>query len=446
MIGETNFPGDEMKRIFLCLIVFIFLLTCVNAQNNSQGPQFLRIAAPESAGFSSERLERLDNIFQEYIDKGWCAGGAALVAREGKIVYYKAFGYDDIEAKTPFKKDAIFRIASQTKAVTSVAVMMLFEEGKFLLDDPVSKYLPEFKDQRVIDDFNEADSTYTTVAAKHQVTIRELLTHTSGLGYPMLQSKAMNAIFAKNEIIMGITADKIQLKDQMKKLGALPLAHQPGEKYTYGLSTDVLGYLVEVVSGMSLNQFFHERIFRPLGMNDTYFYLPKEKFDRLANLYSEDSTKHLIKIKPSKGGFNPDYPKTEGTYFSGGGGLVSTAYDYSLFLQMLANGGKYNGKRLLSSTTIKMMSTNQIGDLVSGSLYVPRGGGKFGLGFEVISEAGSKQILLSEGTYGWGGTFGSLYWIDPKEKIIAQLVIQKSPNSYEDIRSKFITLLYQAMD
>ncbi|MEW6193789.1 MAG: serine hydrolase domain-containing protein [Bacteroidota bacterium] len=435
-----------MIRILSCLIVLIFLFVNEYAQDNSQRSGLLEFAVPESAGFSSARLARLDDVFKEYVDNEWCQGGAALIARDSKIIYYKGFGYDDIEIKTPFKKDAIFRIASQTKAVTSVAVMMLFEEGKFLLDDPVSKYLPEFKGQRVIDTFNEDDSTYTTVEAKHQVTIRELLTHTSGLGYPLLQSKAMNAIFAKSEIIMGITEDKILLSEQMKKLGALPLAHQPGEKYTYGLSTDVLGYLVEVVSGMSLNQFFHERIFKPLGMNDTYFYLPKEKFDRLATLYSEDSTKHLIKIKPSQRGFNPDYPKTEGTYFSGGGGLVSTAYDYSLFLQMLANGGEYNGKRMLGLKTIKMMSTNQIGDLVSGSLYVPRGGGKFGLGFEVISEAGSKQILLSEGTYGWGGTFGSLYWIDPKEKIIAQLVIQKAPNSYETIRAKFITLIYQALE
>ncbi len=434
-----------MNRLISCFAVFLFLFVNQKAQNNSQEFKILEIASPESAGFSSARLERLDDVLKEYVDNRWCQGGAVLIARDGKIIYYKGFGYDDIETKEPFKRDAIFRIASQTKAVTSVAVMMLFEEGKFLLDDPVSKYLPEFKNQRVIDTFNEDDSTYTTVEAKHQVTIRELLTHTSGIGYPLLQSKAMNYIFAMNGIIMGITEDKILLKDQMKKLGALPLSHQPGEKYTYGLSTDVLGYLVEVISGLSLNQFFQERIFKPLGMNDTYFYLPQEKFNRLATLYSEDSTKHLIKIKPSKGGFNPDYPKTEGTYFSGGGGLVSTAFDYAIFLQMLANGGEYNGKRLLGPKTIKIMSTNQIGDLVSGSLYVPNGGGKFGLGFEVISEAGSKQILLSKGTFGWGGTFGSLFWIDPKEKIIAQLVIQKGPNSYENIRAKFITLIYQAL-
>ena len=430
-----------MKRIFLFLLTIVFIIN-ITAQDNNQKPVVLELGLPESVGVSSERLKRLDYFFKEYIDEGLCPGGAALIAREGKIVYYKGFGYDDVKAKTPFQKDGIFRIASQTKGITSIAVMMLFEEGKYLLDDPVSKYLPEFEDESVIDTFNEDDSTYTTVKANHQVTIRELLTHTSGLGYPRLQSVAMNFIFKKNGIIMGITDKKITLQDQMQVLGKLPLSHQPGTKFTYGLSVDVLGYLVEKVSGMNLNEFLHKKIFEPLGMGDTYFYLPEDKFDRLVNLYGEDQDHNLLKLE----GEVADFPKMDGTYYSGGGGLVSTAYDYSIFLQMLLNGGEYNGIRFLSPTTIEMMTQNQIGDLLSGSLFVPVGGGKFGLGFEVVSKDGSSQLGMSEGSYGWGGTFGSLYWVDPQEKILAQLVLQMSPYKYTEMRRKFINLVYQTLE
>ncbi|MGD8777363.1 MAG: serine hydrolase domain-containing protein [Ignavibacteria bacterium] len=428
-----------MKIIF-CLLIAVIEVG-VLAQNPLQKENILKPGTPESVGFSSSRLERIDNFFEEYIAKGWCPGGVALIARKGTIVYYEGFGYNDIETKTPFEKDAVFRIASQTKAITSVAVMMLYEEGKFLLDDPVSKYLPEFKNQCVIDSFNEEDSSYTTTPVEHQVTIRELLTHTSGLGYPGSQSEGMNYIFEKNEIIMGITDKKITLKEQMTVLGKLPLSHQPGEKFTYGLSVDVLGYLVEVVSGVDLNQFFNEHIFEPLGMQDTYFYLPKNKYERLAELYGEDEDQNLLKVD----GTMSNFPKEDCSYYSGGAGLVSTAYDYSVFLQMLANGGEYNGKRYLSPTTIEMMTKNQIGDLISGTLYIPSGEGKFGLGFEIITEEGNRQIPLSVGTYGWGGTFGSLYWIDPAKQIVAQLVLQMSPNKYNEIRSKFINLVYQAI-
>jgi CubicO group peptidase (beta-lactamase class C family) len=404
----------------------------------------LKTVQPESVGFSSERLTRIDSVFKEYVDKGLCAGASALIARNSGIVYYKAIGYDDIETKSPLKEDAIFRIASQTKAVTSVAIMMLYESGKILLDDPVSKYLPEFKNIKVLDKFNEADSTYTTVDPKRPVTIRDLLTHTSGIGYPFIGTKAMNVLYAKNKIVSAITTDKVLLKDEMKKLANVPLGHQPGEKFTYGLSVDLLGYIIEVVSGVSLDEYLQTNIFKPLGMNDTYFYLPKDKYNRLANLYGLDSVNHLIKLKPSNG-FNPDYPKSEGTYFAGGGGLSSTSYDYAVFLQMLVNDGVYNGKRFLSQSTIKMMRTNQIGDILSGSLFIPNSGGKFGLGFEVIAAPGSIQVPMSEGSYGWGGTFGSLYWVDPKEKIVAQLVLQLASDSYNDLRKKFVALVYQAI-
>ncbi len=431
-----------MKRIIFFLLILLLLAAETEAQKKSVG-SLLQFSSPGSQGFSPERLTRLDNVFKEYVDSQWCNGAVGLVAINGKIVYYKAFGYNDIELKTPLEKNVIFRIASQTKAITSVAVMMLYEQGKFLLDDPVFKYLPEFKNQRVLDKFNEEDSTYTIVEAKRPVTIRDLLTHTSGIGYPMIGSKGMNYLYNKFNVVGAISTDKTVLKDQMKILGSVPLGHQPGEKWTYGLSVDVLGYLVEVVSGMNLDQFLRKNIFDPLGMSDTYFYLPKEKYNRLAILYSEDQQKHLVKIKKSDG-FNPDYPASDGTYFAGGGGLASTAYDYAVFMQMLLNEGEYNGKRLLAKSTVRLMRTNQIGDLTIPGLYTADVCDKFGLGFEIISSIGSTIVPLSEGSYGWGGTFGSLYWIDPKEKIIAQLVLQKAPNSFEDLRGKFISLIYQA--
>jgi CubicO group peptidase (beta-lactamase class C family) len=368
------------------------------------------MAPPESVGMSTERLSRIDNLVKEYVDKKWIAGAAVLVARDGKIVYYKGLGYDDFDKKTPMKKDAICRIASQTKAITSVAVMMLYEEGKILLNDPVSNYIPEFKNPRVLDKFNPADTTYTTVPAKRELTIRDLLTHTSGIDYAQIGSKEANAIYYKAGLVGGIGVNKILLADKMKILGGLPLMHQPGEKWTYGLNTDLLGYLIELVSGMSLDQFFKKKIFEPLGMKDTYFYLPKEKRNRLATLYTEDSTKHIIKDGETyelNGTIYVNYPNMDGTYYSGGGGLSSTAYDYGIFMQMMLNGGEYNGKRILSRSSVRMMTSNQIGDIAFGD-------DKFGLGFGIVTERGSAKTPVSPGTFSWGGMFSSSYWIDPK--------------------------------
>ena len=434
------------------LVLFIFLTggLVVTAQSSAPGitdakknaTSALREALPESVGMSSARLGRIDGLVKEYVDKKWIAGAAVLVARDGKIVYYKGLGYDDVDKKAPMKKDAICRIASQTKAITSVAVMILYEEGKILLSDPVSKYIPEFKNPKVLDKFNPADTTYTTVPAKREITIRDLLTHTSGIGYAQIGSKESNAIYYKAGVVGGIGVNKIVLGDKMKILGGLPLLHQPGEKWTYGLNTDLLGYLVEVVSGMTLDEFFRKKIFEPLGMKDTYFYLPKEKRNRLATLYSEDSTKHIIKDGETyelNGTMYVNYPNMDGTYYSGGGGLSSTAYDYSIFMQMLLNGGEYNGKRILSRSSIRMMTSNQIGDIDFGD-------DKFGLGFGIVTERGAAKTPVSPGTFSWGGMFSSSYWIDPKENIIAQFFLQQFPNSHGEIHDKFKILVYQAIN
>jgi len=453
---RNQLPAGSYSRVLrLKKIIVAFFLLCnasllsAQSSNGNAAASFknassnvLTIGSASSAGMSAERLSRIDSLVQEYVDKKWIAGATVLVARNGKIVYYKGLGYDDVDKKTPMKKDAICRIASQTKAITSVAVMMLYEDGKILLGDPISKYIPEFKNPRVLDKFNPADTTYTTVAAKREITIHDLLTHTSGIAYAQIGSKESNAIYYKAGVVGGIGVDKIILADKMKILGRLPLMHQPGEKWTYGLNTDLLGYLIEIVSGMSLDQFFRKKIFEPLGMKDTYFYLPPDKRNRLATLYKEDSTKHIEKDGETyelNGILYVNYPAMNGTYYSGGGGLSSTAYDYSIFMQMLLNGGEYNGKRILSRSTIRMMTANQIGDLDIGT-------DKFGLGFGIATEKSAASSPASVGTFSWGGMFSSSYWIDPKERIVAQLFLQQFPNSHGDIHEKFKALVYQAIN
>jgi len=421
---------SALSTLFLC---FYFLSTFAQ---KATGP-VLQEAKPEAVGMSSERLQRLDRVLQEYVDKNYVPGAIALISRNGKIIYHKAVGLDDNAAKTPLKRDAIMRIASQTKAITSIGLMMLFEEGKFLLDDPISRYIPAFRNPKVLDKFNEKDSTYTTVPAQREVTIRQLLTHTSGISYATIGTKAATAIYAKAHVPSGIGTPNGKLADAMNTLGTLPLIHQPGERFTYGLNTDVLGYLIEILSGQSLDEYLRTRLFQPLGMKDTYFYLPAEKQNRLAVLYTEDATRNTIKT-PVRNGLTPDYPKTKGTYFSGGAGLSSTVYDYAVFLQMLLNGGEYNGRRILSPATVRMITTNQIGE-------VNQGDNKFGLGFSITTARGAAKLGVSEGSFDWGGIFGTTYWVDPKTGIVALLYTQKYPNTSGNLNDKFRVLVYQAI-
>jgi CubicO group peptidase (beta-lactamase class C family) len=421
-----------MKKYVMLIIAALFV-QLVFAQ------KIINVESVESVGFSPERLKRIDDDMNDWVKQGWMNGAVGMIIRDGKIVYYKAAGYNDIDAKTPLPKDDIFRIASQTKAITSVAVMMLYEEGKFLLDDPVSKYIPSFSHEQVLDKFNETDSSYTTVAAKRDVTIRDLLTHTSGIDYAQIGSKEAKAIYAKNNITAGLDVHNDKLSDAMNRLGSLPLLHQPGEKWTYGLNIDLLGDLVEIWSGMTLDEFFHKRIFEPLGMNDSYFNVPKEKENRLVNLYQEDSLGHLIKQSGEALGVDVNYPLRTKTYFSGGGGLSSTIYDYAIFLQMLLNGGEYNGKRLLSRNTVRVMTMNQIGDIDFGN-------NKFGLGFAIVTEKSSGESPSQAGTFSWGGAFSTSYWVDPKEKMIVQFYRQLWGTTHGDLSEKFKVLAYSALN
>lgn len=424
------------KNVIVSVAILLLFIAPVWAQK----ADVLTTSDPDAAGFDANRLNRLDVAMNDWANKQWMNGGVALIAKDGKIAWYKAIGYNDIDKKEKLKSDGIFRIASQTKAITSVAIMMLYEEGKLLLTDPVSKYIPTFSKQTVLDKFNPADSTYTTVPSKRDVTIKDLLTHTSGLGYAQIGSKEAKAIYAKSKITAGLGVKDETLLSAMTKLGNLPLMHQPGLHFTYGLNVDVLGCIVEIVSGGTLDDFFQSRIFKPLGMRDTYFALPKKKASRLVNLYSENSEGKLITGSNNllNGPTAANYPLLNSTYYSGGAGLSSTVYDYAIFLQMLLNGGEYNGNRILGRSSVRMMTMNQIGD-------VNMGDNKFGLGFEIETVEGSTKTPSNVGTFSWGGAFSTSYWVDPKEHIVLLFYRQLQNGSHGDVVEKFKALTYQAL-
>jgi len=433
-----------MLRISLFLLFILFQL-----KNEAQTQSSVLLEqSPGSAGVSETRLHRLDEFIQKYLTDKQFNGATAIIIRDGKIIYYKAFGYSDLMMKKPMQKDDIFRIASMTKPIISVAAMILYEEGKFSLEDPVSKFIPAFKNATVLDKYNESDTTYTTVRAKTEITIRQLLNQTSGIGYAQIGTAEANAIYYKNKINGGIGTPYSTLKELIPKLATLPLFNHPGEKFLYGLNTDVLGYLVEVVSGIPLDKFLYDRIFAPLGMKDTYFFLPKDKQNRLVNLYQQDKQGQLRlqdSIIPLNGNFYRDFPKTpNGSYFSGGAGLSSTAYDYALFCQMLISGGEYNGKRILSPHSIRLMTQNQIGDIPMWGN--PNNPNKFGLGFGVYTEKSESLSPVYAGTFDWAGMFASHFWVDPKAKVVAVFMRNVWPTTQWDFGDRVKALVYQAFN
>lgn len=406
------------------------------------------LVKPESEGLSSERLRQIDVNIDQWIKDDQLNGATMIILRNGKIVYQKGFGFANKQQNIPMRNDNIFRIASMTKPIISVAAMMLYEEGKFLLTDPVSKFIPEFKDPVVLDKYNAADTTYTTVPAKREITMRDILSQTSGIGYAQIGNATANAIYYKNKINGGIGTPYSTLKAVIPRLAKLPLMVQPGEEFYYGLNTDVLGYLIEVISGIPLDKYLQQKIFEPLGMKDTYFFLPKEKQARLVALYTQQGTQTKLQIQDSlislNGTFSRDFPKTpNGTYFSGGAGLASTAYDYALFGQMLLNGGELNGKRILSPGTIQLMTSNQIGDhLMWGDTNKTR---RFGLGFGILTEYAERTLMIPAGSYGWDGMFASHYWTDPKNKMVVVFMRNIWPTDHWDYGDRIKPLIYQAL-
>ena len=426
-----------MRRLVLIAVAFA-VISC--EKSTEQKLPTLVVSSPEAAGFSSTRLARLDSGMSDWVKKNWINGSVALIARRGKIVFHKAYGYNDLDTKTPLDKNGIFRIASQTKAITTVAALMLWEEGKFAFDDPISKFIPSFANQQVLATFNPKDTTFTTVPAKRAVTIRDILTHTSGIGYPAIGTPEANAIYAKNQVTGGVGVKNQKLSDAMTRLGSVPLMFQPGERWMYGVNTDLLGYLIEIWSGKTLEEFFTERIFRPLGMNDTYFNVPQEKASKLVNFF-QDSGSGIKKQDKVFGGFlDLNFPLQPHDYFSGGGGLSSTITDYATFLQMLLNGGEYNGTRYLAHNTVRLMTMNQIGDLFS------VGENKFTFGFSLVTESGSRLAPNQAGTYAWGGVFSTSYWVDPKEEMIVLIYRQIWGPHVADTDKAFKPLVYQAIN
>jgi CubicO group peptidase (beta-lactamase class C family) len=417
-----------MKYFASILLLFYSLTTY--SQNLTIAPK------PEEVGMSSARLKLLDNLLQDYVSTQKVPNAVAFIARKGKIVYYKAFGQSNTETKTPVKRDDIFRNASQSKAIASTAVMMLWEEGKFSLDEPISRYIPEFKNPKVLIRLNLSDTTYTTEPAKSEITIRQLLTHTSGLDYANIGSPDFKAIYAKAGVPSGIGNHQSTIGEKMKILGGLPLKHHPGAAYTYGLNCDVLGYLVEVLSGMSFDQFLQTRIFKPLGMNDTYFYLPSDKHKRLVAVHRSVNGKYEVIKDKIFDGVNPEYPTLKGTYFSGGAGLSGTIEDYAKFLQMFLNKGEYNGTRLLSRKTVELMLTQQIQSPLTN---------QFGLGFGLETDVNDHLNPDSKGSFSWGGAFSTTYWADPKESIVALVYTNIYGSSSHDLRNRFKALVYQAI-
>lgn len=429
-----------MKYLFFTFFTIFVLETFSQTKSIKFSPP-LNEATPESAGMSGERLNRINVMINEAIKQDNIPGAVALVARNGKIVYYKSFGMADNESKRVLKRDDIFRIASQTKAITSTAVMMLWEEGKFQLDDPISKYIPEFASAGVLDSFNEKDTTYTTKPSNKPITIRHLLTHTSGIGYGMIDGdERFRKIYLKAGIIDAFTTEPVTIKENIKKLAKLPLHNNPGEKFIYSEGLDVLGYFIEIISGKPLDQFFRERIFDPLGMNDTWFYLPQSKNDRLVTVQTIRDGK-WIKFPPTSY-YDPDYPvKGARKFFAGGAGLSSTAKDYATFLQMYLNNGELNGVRILSRTTVQFMMANQIGDLWGNA------GEYYGLAFGVLDQKGEDMGGRgSKGTFQWGGYFNTQYFADPEENVIGILMKQTQDISLDETGWKFKLLVGQAID
>ncbi|GAB4040209.1 serine hydrolase domain-containing protein [Spirosoma gilvum] len=435
-----------MHRNLIALLILFAVISRNSIVQAQVKANILTEAPPAAGGFSADRLGRLDAGMKDWVNQKWVNGSVVLIARHGKIVFYKAHGYNDPDKKVPLDKNGIFRLASQTKALTCVAVMMLWEEGKFSLDDPISKFIPSFANGKVLATFNPKDTTYTTVPVKRPITIRDLLTHTSGLGYPAIGTPAENAIYAKHNITGGVGVRGPKQSDVMNRLGSLPLFFQPGDQWKYSLGMDVLGHLIERWSGLSLEDFFLKRICQPLGMKDTYFNVPPEKGPRLVNFFLGDSTGTIQKQAATFGGaLDMNYPLRKTDYFSGGGGLSSTIYDYAIFLQMLLNGGEYNGVRLLARNTVRLMTMNQIGDLHPNIGDHARDN-TFGFGFLVVSENGSKFTPSQVGTYAWGGVFSTSYWVDPKEDMLVLIYRQMWGPYVSNTDKAFKPLVYQAIN
>jgi CubicO group peptidase (beta-lactamase class C family) len=410
----------------------IILAFAIAIKGNSQ---ILSFETVKSNKFDYKKLAQIDSLVNKYINNRWLIGSTVIIVKDNQVVYHKGFGYANEASKKAMPTNAIYRIMSQTKAITSLAIMQLYEQGKISLDQKVSTIIGSFKNPTVLKDFNAKDSSYTTIPAKRELTIRDLLTHSSGIDYTAIGSQKMKAIYSKAGIPSGLGDFNANLLDRMKLLGTLPLIHQPGEKFTYGLNSDLLGCIVEVVSGLSLEAYCQKNIFDPLGMKDTYFNVPMTKAERMPTVYTENDDKKIIEWSPTFRDINPNYPMMPKTYFSGGAGLSSTAYDYAIFLQMILNGGKYNGKQIIAPRTAEIMTSPQLD-------FKYNGQDDFSLGFSITSEKSANLNVRNKGSFSWGGYYGTTYWADPKDKMVVLIMTQHNPNSHGELSGIIERIIY----
>ena len=419
------------KTTTLCAALLLSLsLSLASMPSHAEKP-----AALTSAGFSVERLQRLDAAVEQEVKQQQMAGAIVYIARDGKPVHFRTYGQQDIERSLAMQKDAIFRIASMSKALTSVAAMMLYEEGKFLLKDPVAKFIPAFANSVVaVPAPAGSDQPYVTEKLRRPISIRDLLRHTAGMTYG---SGLASADYRRAGLADWYLIDKDEsLEALVNRLAALPLHGQPGEAFQYGYATDVLGRLVEVVSGMSLDRFIEERITKPLGMVDTSFFLPPEKAARLANVYGMQGGKLVLQETAARS----DFVNGPRRLLSGGAGMLSTTSDYARLLQMLLNGGELDGVRLLAPKTVQLMHANHTGDK-----YRSIDGDGFGLGFWTIGDQGNSGELGSVGAYGWGSAYFPQYLVDPKERLVLIFMTQHRPAGNSTLNQRIKVLTYQAL-
>jgi CubicO group peptidase (beta-lactamase class C family) len=430
-----------MRRIVHAVVLALTL--CASGVHAQPLPR----ATPESVGISTERLGRMHAGMQALVDGHQVGGLVTLVARDGRLVDLQAFGYQDVDAKTPMKTDSIFRIASMSKPITSVAVMMLFEEGKLALTDPVARFIPAFREMKVLTRGAQgAESTLTP--ARRPITIRDLLTHRSGLTYGFLDNAQVGGAYRDGGVSDGLTVVEVPLAENIERLAKVPLVSQPGAEWHYSLSTDVLGRVVEVASGLPFDQFLRERIFSPLKMTDTSFDVSDVKWSRFATVYTGDGNGGVRPMKDPESFGNTHMSPTTSykpgkKYFSGGAGLASTAQDYSRFAQMLLNGGVLDGVRLLGPKTVELMTTSHTLDLNLTNTPVIGAGAEWGLGFKITSDVGATQLPGSLGMYGWSGIYGTFFWVDPNEKLVGVLMVQRYPGP--PAAAPFQALTYQAL-
>lgn len=415
----------------------LVLLTTALAVGGAAGAQPLPLAtAPASVGMDPVRLDRIGAALDAYVDRGELAGGVVLVARKGRLVYHRAFGERDRASGDAMEVDDVFRIASQTKAVVSVAAMILQEEGRLLLSDPVGRFLPEFMETTVA--VPQEGGGYEVVPARRPITIRDLLTHTAGVGY----GRGPGSDRWSGAAITGwyFAHRDEPVRETVRRMAELPFPAQPGEGFVYGYATDILGAVVEVASGMPLDRFLAQRLFEPIGMDDTHFYLPPEKTERLATVYL--GTGDGLERAPDGPGMNTQGQYVDGPRrsFSGGAGLLSTAGDYGRFLQMLLDGGELDGVRILSPKSVELMTVDHLTSITG-----PLGAGAgFGLGFRVITDLGASGQPGSEGLFGWGGAYHTVYWVDPVEELVVTYMTQILQGVPDD-HARLQALVYQAI-